>query len=149
MYTFKNILVPVDGSEFSLNAAQIAASIAEKYQAQLTLLHVISHSLDKFSIHRGEENDFNNEINKIRQQGVDILKTAVKSLGDHDTNIEMILSWGDPAKVILEEVEDKGFDLIVIGSRGLGTIRGLFLGSVTERISRAVACPVLTVKKLG
>ena len=51
-----------------------------------------------------------------------------------------------PMDMILKEVEDKDYDLIAMGSRGLGAIKGMLMGSVSERVSRAVKCPVLIVK---
>jgi len=141
---FTNILVPIDGSEFSINAARAAASIADKYSGKLTLLHAVSKPLTKTSIAELEM-----EIASLRAEGSQILATAREAIEKSEDEVETILSWGNPMDIIPEEVEDKGYDLIVMGSRGLSAIRGLLMGSVSERISRSVKCPVLIVKELS
>lgn len=138
---FNNILAPVDGSEFSLNAARVAASIANKYSGKLTLLHVISESLSNRSVA-----DLNQGIALLRAEGSRILEAAFDATGKAENEVEKALSWGNPMGIILEEVANNGYDLIVMGSRGLSPIRGLLMGSVSERITRAATCPVLIVK---
>lgn len=138
---FNNILDPVDGSEFSLNAARVAASIANKYSGKLTLLHVISESLSNRSVA-----DLNQGIALLRAEGSRILEAAFDATGKAENEVEKALSWGNPMEIILEEVANNGYDLIVMGSRGLSPIRGLLMGSVSERITRAATCPVLIVK---
>ncbi len=140
---FKNILVLVDGSEFSINAARAAASMADQYSGKLTLLHVVSKSFSKTTMP-----DLEQEIAGLRAEGNQILATAIAATGKSEDEVTAILSWGNPLDIILEEVEDKDYDLIVMGSRGLGAIKGLLMGSVSERISRSVKCPVLIVKEL-
>ncbi|MDD4767505.1 MAG: universal stress protein [Desulfotomaculaceae bacterium] len=138
---FNNVLAPIDGSEFSLNAARVAASIADKYSGKLTLLHVISESLSNSSLA-----DLNQEIALLRAEGSRILEAAFDATGKAENEVEKALSWGNPMEIILEEVANNGYDLIVMGSRGLSPIRGLLMGSVSERITRAATCPVLIVK---
>lgn len=140
---FKNVLVLVDGSEFSMNAARVASSITDNYSGKLTLLHVVSKSFTKTTMP-----DLEQEIAGLRSEGSEVLTNALKAIGKTENEVAAILSWGNPLDVILEEVEDRGYDLIVMGSRGLGAIKGMLMGSVSERISRSVRCPVLIVKEL-
>lgn len=60
------------------------------------------------------------------------------------------VSWkileGRPADKIVETAKEGGFDLIVMGSRGLGAVKEFFLGSVTDRVADTAACPVSIVK---
>lgn len=141
---FNNILVLVDGSDFSLNAAKVGASMADKYGSKLTLMHVIGKSFSKTTMP-----DLELEIAGLRAEGSQILTNALQSIGKSENEVELILSWGNPLDIILEEAGNKPYDLIVMGSRGLGTIKGLLMGSVSERVSRSVKCPVLIVKELG
>jgi nucleotide-binding universal stress UspA family protein len=141
---FNNILVLVDGSDFSLNAAKVGASMADKYGSKLTLMHVIGKSFSKTTMP-----DLELEIAGLRAEGSQILNNALLSIGKSENEVELILSWGNPLDIILEEAGNKPYDLIVMGSRGLGTIKGLLMGSVSERVSRSVKCPVLIVKELG
>ncbi|KUG03519.1 universal stress protein family [hydrocarbon metagenome] len=140
---FKNILVLVDGSEYSINAARAAASMADQYSGKLTMLHVVGKSFSKTTMP-----DLEQEIAGLRSEGSQILSSAIAATGKSEDQVEAILSWGNPLDIILEEVQDKNYDLIVMGSRGLGAIKGLLMGSVSERISRSVKCPVLIVKEL-
>jgi nucleotide-binding universal stress UspA family protein len=141
---FNNILVLVDGSDFSLNAAKVGASMADKYDSKLTLMHVIGKSFSKTTMP-----DLELEIAGLRAEGSQILTNALQSIGKSENEVELILSWGNPLDIILEEAGNKPYDLIVMGSRGLGTIKGLLMGSVSERVSRSVKCPVLIVKELA
>ena len=59
---------------------------------------------------------------------------------------ETVVREGYPATVILEESEQRGADLIVIGTRGLSGLKHLLLGSIAERVVQKAHCPVLTVK---
>ncbi len=138
---FKKILVLVDGSEFSTNATRAAASIADKFSGKLTLLHVVSKSFLKTTMP-----DLEQEIAELRAEGSQILIDAMAAIGKNEDELDTILSWGNPMDIILEEIEDEGYDLIVMGSRGLGAIKGLLMGSVSERISRSVKAPVLIIK---
>ena len=53
---------------------------------------------------------------------------------------------GRPADKIVELAKEEGFDLIVLGSRGLGNIKEFFLGGVSDRVADEAPCPVLIVK---
>lgn len=111
---FNNILVLVDGSDFSLNAAKVGASMADKYDSKLTLMHVIGKSFSKTTMP-----DLELEIAGLRAEGSQILTNALQSIGKSENEVELILSWGNPLDIILEEAGNKPYDLIVMGSRGL------------------------------
>jgi len=53
---------------------------------------------------------------------------------------------GDPAAEIIEIADKEKADLIIIGSRGLGAIKGVVLGSVSQKVTHHAACPVMIVK---
>ena len=139
---FNKILVPVDGSVYSLNAAEVGRSLAEKYAGNLTLLHVINKSITNTNV-----SDFEKELDRYRLEGIKILTNVLEAIGETEDKVEAIISWGEPMKIILEEIKDKGYDIVVMGSRGLGPIRGMLLGSVCERVSRSAKCPVVIVKE--
>jgi nucleotide-binding universal stress UspA family protein len=81
------------------------------------------------------------EINEI---GVRILNHASTML--EGTAFEQILASGDPAKMIIETAEDAGIDLIVMRGGACGTLRGVLLGSVSDRVIQHATVPVLLVK---
>lgn len=143
---FKNILVPVDGSKYSLNAAKAAITIGEKFGGKVTFLHVISKSLEANSNIKNKQAILVEKLEALRAEGYEILEKAIQSTGKDTAEIEAVLSWGNPADIIMEEIEDKEYDLVVMGSRGLGAIKGLLLGSVSERVIRSIKCPVMIIK---
>ncbi|MFQ6064459.1 MAG: universal stress protein [Candidatus Bathyarchaeia archaeon] len=61
-------------------------------------------------------------------------------------NVSTKLVEGRPSERIVEVAKEGKFDVIVMGSRGLGGIKGFFLGSVSDRVADEAACPVLIVK---
>ncbi|NIO03304.1 MAG: universal stress protein [Proteobacteria bacterium] len=65
-------------------------------------------------------------------------------MGEH---IPMVALQGDPAERIIEFAREKSVDMIVIGSRGLGPVKGLFLGSVSTKVCHLADCTCVTVKE--
>lgn len=57
------------------------------------------------------------------------------------------LEWGTPAQVIINLARNQACDLIVMGSRGLSKMSGLFLGSVSDRVAKVAPCPVMLIKE--
>lgn len=144
---FKNILVPVDGSKHSLMAAAQAVDIAEKYQASVTLLHVINISqLTGLGTMQGPPLITEGMAENLNDAGKTIIDDTLQSLPTHSVEIHTELVWGMPERAIISQVTSQSHDLIVIGSRGLSTFGGLLLGSVSDRVVHQAPCPVLVVK---
>ncbi len=144
---FKNILVPVDGSEYSNNAVKKAVAIAEKHGSNITLLHVISYS-QITNVAEGQALQVVTEamVEGIKKVGEKILQEAREIADSKDVEVNMELTWGSPAQVILEKANSKPYDLIIMGSKGHGAISGLLLGSVSNRVTHLASCPVMVVK---
>ncbi len=64
----------------------------------------------------------------------------------HNLKISKKILEGRPSDKIVETAKEGGFDLIVIGSRGLGGVKEFFLGSVSDRVADEATCPVVIVK---
>ncbi len=60
--------------------------------------------------------------------------------------VESTLERGDAAQAILEQAKKLGVDLIVLGSRGLGNVEGVLLGSVSHKVGQMAPCPCATVR---
>jgi nucleotide-binding universal stress UspA family protein len=149
---FKKILVPVDGSDFAYLAAQRAVFMAAKQGGMVTLLHVINHSRDSRGINLRPAPK-NEQIDQLEIEGLALLEKVRANLeliraAEHDDNIiiESELAWGNPAEVIVEKAKSGGYNLIVMGSRGLGALSSLLLGSVSERVVKMAPCQVLIVR---
>ncbi len=137
---FKNILLAFDGSEYSTKALTCAKSMAEQYKATLWLVHVFSHTSDLLG---GE--DFEKLFAKRKCAGQVVLDDALEKLGEPSFDIRQELLEGPEAESILKIAENSQSDLIVMGTRGLGTLKGLLLGSVSRKVIHYSTCPVMVV----
>ena len=146
------ILVPLDGSEHSDRALNFALDLAEKYSAEIVLLSVAQPFVATGPMFLTQpmmppENTviFVNEIEAAHEKMLlEALKKAKESRPN--LNISKKLVNGRPADKIVEFAKIENFDLIVMGSRGIGKIKEFFLGSVSDRVADQAHCPVLLVK---
>lgn len=144
---YSNILVPIDGSKCSIQAAVRAVDIAEKYNGTVTLLHVINPSqLTGLGPMQDPPLITEHMVASLNEAGYAIINKTIGEIGATPVEITTEVVWGSPDRVILAQVAEKPFDLVVMGSRGLGAISGLFLGSVSDRVVHRAPCPVLIVK---
>ena len=132
----KKILVATDGSEYSQRALKTAVEFARKFNAEIELLFVMQMPL-------AYESGVYNEINR---EGEQALKTTLEGIDISDITLSMKKIQGNPANVILKEVENENIDLIVMGSHGYGAIVGSIIGSVSQKVLHGAKCSVLIVK---
>ncbi len=145
----KRILVPVDGSDYSLKALDIAADLAEKYGSTVIILHVVpSNEVPEGLKKWAKTEQFLDPPEAIYEQAIAnrILEAAETRLNGNDiSSIQRATEHGDAAKQILEVAKREHADLIVLGTRGLSDIQGLVLGSVAHKVTHAAPCTVITV----
>ena len=138
---FKKILVPVDGSDYSMRAAKYAAELAKLMSGEIVLMHC--HK--SFPVVLGEPH-FQNAINKIMEKSNELVEPYRKLYQKTGISfIERILE-GPAANAICEVAKLEKLDLIVIGSRGRNKLEGLLLGSCTQRVLNMAPCPVLVIR---
>ena len=137
---FNNILLAVDGSEYSLRALGYARSLAVNYKASLWLVHVFSHTSDLLGYQ-----DFEKLYAKRKSAGQAILDDALAKLRDADFEVHAELVEGSDAEAILTLAEKHEADLIVMGTRGFGAVKGLLVGSVSRKVIHLATCPVMVV----
>ncbi len=138
----KHILLATDGSAAAERAADMAASLAIRYDAKLTVLHAY-HPVPVFL---GEPH-YSQAVERTLEGStrlVEGVSKRLRELGVKEVVTELI--EGTAADAILGMVETRKPDLVVIGSRGLGTWQGAFLGSVSMSVTQRAPCPVLVVK---
>ena len=138
------ILVPVDGSENSFRALEQAIFLATKIQeAQITVLYIIEDlpSLYIYSpkIIEKLHADYKSEYTKILERCKEIAKKS-------GININTVLLEGDPASKIIGYSEMEKFDLIIIGSRGMGKFKEVIIGSVSNKVLHHAKCSVMLVR---
>lgn len=139
----KRILVAVDGSDASLEAARMAADIALRFGAKLTLAHVVPKLLlppDVYGLTIAE-------VEKEHRAYADrLLEKAVASLDEPGIDVTTAVLYGSPAEAIAEEAAASDIGMIVVGNRGHGAVARMFLGSVSDRLVHICPKPVLVVR---
>jgi nucleotide-binding universal stress UspA family protein len=142
---FSKILVAVDGSQASMDAADQAIEMARKYNSELIALHVILSDTTIFGTNPPQHID---EIKQQAQQYLD--KTKQKLPNQHDNNnIQMrteLISSATAVGGIVGFAEKENIDLIVVGTRGRSGFKKLLLGSVASGVVNYAHCPVMVVK---
>jgi nucleotide-binding universal stress UspA family protein len=140
------ILVPVDFSEASRNAACYARALARRTGARLSLLHVVDPvSFDYSMVGASEE-----VMRELSQARAAHARRAIDTLVDSASAVNRELSEGDPATEILQRIESDETDLLVMSTRGAGAVkRVLGVGSVTLHVLASAECPVLTALDFG
>jgi nucleotide-binding universal stress UspA family protein len=151
---FKKILAPIDGSKPSSNALLKALELAKTHGSEVEILHVMTFTEDA---PKDPENAANIDsppewidsyVSRVKKNDENMLKDAVihsKTIAPNN-KITSKLLIGKPGDEITHEAEQGGFDLIVIGSRGLGGLKELVLGSVSHQVVNESKIPVLVVK---
>lgn len=172
----EKILVATDGSSHAAKAVDLAASLAAQYGAKLKIVHVLMHgrppeelqrmaevenlvrhvqstmpAMDNVPatmagiFHETESASRTGEIvAAIGDKLLDGAATAAREAGATDVETEVLT--GDYADQIIKAAEKDGADMIVMGSRGLGDLKGLLVGSVSHKVSQHAKCTVVSVK---
>ncbi len=162
---FRTILVPVDFSPYASEALQYAATIAERFDATLLVLHVIDKDFQTVVVHqragrRGlpspllgpfagtldvTTGDTETMVIDLREQAEATLQHFIPA-DLSKLSIEQRVKVGQPFEQILETAKREAVDLIGMGTHGRTGLGHVMLGSVAERVVRLALCPVLTVK---
>lgn len=146
----KTILVPLDGSDHAFKALDFASDLAEKYDAALLVLYVVTkHELPESVRRFAQVEHIEGPPTWIYDEVVakNVLVEAQNRAQRKGVNsIETLISDGNPAKLIVEVAGSKNADLIIMGTRGLSDIKGLFMGSIAHKVNQMASCTVVTVK---
>jgi len=150
---YKRLLVAVDGSEQSYKALDHAVAIAEKFGSELKFLTVVpSTSLyfftDESALLFGDSRNISNYQDRIRSIYYNILTDAeAKVRSEHaDITVSTILMDGRPSSTIVDVAEKEGCDMIVMGCRGIGGIKGWVIGSTSHMVASSCKKPVMIIK---
>ncbi|WP_333839089.1 universal stress protein [Pelomicrobium sp.] len=139
------LLVPVDGSENSLRAVDFVIKKAGWYRepVEIHLLNVqppiVSGNVTMF-ISQDQLNDY------YQEEGLKALASARAKLDAARVPYKHHILVGDPAEMITRFARERGCDQILMGTRGLGAIGSLLLGSVATKVIHLADVPVLLVK---
>ena len=138
---FKHIVLAVDGSQHSLQAVDCARSLAECYGAKITLVHAYPRTSDL-----RDADHYDTLLSRRKSAGQEILNEARRRMGDTSIQLEEDLLEGPAADAIINAARTHNAELIVMGTRGKGSIEGLLFGSVSTKVSHYAPCTVMVVR---
>jgi nucleotide-binding universal stress UspA family protein len=145
---FTKILLASDGSECAMKAAEAVAELAKKFNASVTVIHVFTLPTSVAPFVGAPGLDLDPAL--VNRYAEDVQNAVARRTGRilEEAGVPYAIRQevGHPAEVIIRVAEQDGYDLIVVGSRGLSEIRSFFLGSVSDKVSHHAHCPVLIVK---
>lgn len=172
---FKTILVPTDGSVHAKKAVDLAGDLAATHGAKIVLLHVLLRGHMPEGLmraaqveHLGESHETPRNLVNIPQEimarvegkkgtqlplevldfiGKRVLASAERACRDKGVEaVELVVEEGNPTEIILDYAKRTNADMIVMGSRGLSTLKGLLMGSTSTQVSQLADCTCVTVK---
>ena len=152
MIQLKRVLFPTDFSSASESAREYALTLAERFDAELHLLHVIHDWVERMP-----EFGMGLSVPAWAEQGParrrDLEESAIRQLPaltpsgwSEQHRVTIAVKEGEPFVEIVKYAREHEIDLIVIGTHGRGAVAHALLGSVAERVVRKAPCPVLTVR---
>lgn len=120
---YSNILVGTDGSKTAAIAVARAVDVARATGAKVTII----------------------SVDRAERAGKVVQEEAAK-FADTGVAIQTKTIEGDPASALVQEAEDGGYDLLVVGNKGMTGASRFFLGSVPNKVSHHVPCALLIVR---
>lgn len=139
----RRLLVPVDGSEGSIKAAQFAGNLVRDAGGEVILLYVYdvpaASTMGLTALIRSQLDDSGARVAQ------DSFHRAQQALGEIEP-IERLVELGHPATKIVEAATKHRVTEVVMGSRGRSPVKELLLGSVSERVAHTAPCPVTIVR---
>ena len=154
----KKILYTTDLSQNARHAFSYAVSLANRYDAGVTILHVledISPTADSMVINIIGHKKCEELRGRTENEVLDTIKTRLTKFCD-DVQAELpscpfitdniMVKIGNPVDEILLEVENNSYDMVVMGAHGHGVLAGALMGSVSRRVVRRCKTPVLVVR---
>lgn len=143
---YRRILLAVDGSPHSERAIAAAADLAGLVAgAALLVVHVL-RPVDPSALNSSNPLHFKDLVDRQRADGEELVASVRSRLEEQGIAVDSRVMWGNPAGKLVEQAEEWGAELIIMGSRGLSAWKGLLLGSTSHQTIQESNCPVLVVK---
>ncbi len=144
------VLLATDGSQSSFKAVDKTIQLVKNMKAEVTVLTVV-HDAPFYQFYDGLSAEHLVAVQKSIEEGAEkrareILNKTANRFRENGLEVNTILKKGHPAEVICQVAEEGRFDFVVMGSRGLGGIKELLLGSVSNRVVHCAKCSVLIVR---
>ena len=140
---FTKILVPVDGSDNSYKALEAALVLSEKLGSNISVVNV----MEQVPItHIESEKLLSELLEAYKKENQEILSKCSDIADQKGITIKTVLLQGNPAPVILDYSKKENFDLVIMGSRGMGKFKELILGSVSSKIVHHSPCAIMIIR---
>ncbi len=139
----KKILIPTDGSDYSVRAAEYGINLAKMLGAEIMVVYVIDTVVLDQVVKATQREDVDRELKQDGQRYAEYIVGLAEKAGVKATSF---LSRGRPFEQIVHIARGFGIDLIVMGTYGRRGAERILIGSVAERVIEYSSCPVLVVK---
>ena len=140
---FTKILVPVDGSDNSYKALEAALVLSEKLGSNISVVNV----MEQVPItHIESEKLLGELLEAYKKENQEILSKCSDIAHQKGITIKTVLLQGNPAPVILDYSKKENFDLVIMGSRGMGKFKELIIGSVSSKIVHHSPCAIMIIR---
>jgi nucleotide-binding universal stress UspA family protein/rubrerythrin len=160
---YRRIMVPLDNSEYSNCAAELAVALGECFGASLTGSHVYAAKMHDYRFKQmeytlPEEYQDEHELERQRKIHDSLISMGLQLISDSYIDVmeskcrerglafERKMFDGRTFQPLVEDIKQSGYDLVVMGALGLGAVKDSLIGSVTERVVRRVSTDVLVTK---
>jgi len=137
----KRILVPIDGSEFSARAVDKAVELQKAFGSEITLMNVID--LHRYIYLTDVPDELVRQVKEIR---TNLLRDAKSKFGENADKVQTLTLEGDPAETIIDQISNNNYDLVIMGSHGMGKVRRFLIGSVAHKVLQEINIPILIVR---
>lgn len=149
MITLERILFPTDFSECGRAAEKYAQALAERFGAELHILHVLADVAMMLPEPASALSLPQNYLVDMKLEAEQALDKILPERAGGGSRTIRATRMGNAFVEIVDYADEKNIDLIVLGTHGRGGLAHMFLGSVAERVVRKAHCPVLTVRPTG
>ncbi|MBI5695838.1 MAG: universal stress protein [Nitrospirae bacterium] len=136
---WKNIILPTDGSRFSDAAVERAIDLAKSFGGGI-------HAVSVVDVNEEFQAEAPDAVSKLIQRAKALLESVKARAEAAGVKVDIAVIEGSPAESIAGMVEDRGADMVIMGSHGKTGLKRLLMGSVTEKVIGLVGCPVLVVR---
>jgi len=151
---FVKLLVCIDGSENSQKCVEVAAKMIDDCTVnEVALIHVHESAQffpdywqGKYPFSKEEKEQLNKLDKRVKEERQKIFAEPLKLLNGKNIKVETMFKVGHPAQVIAETADSEGCEIVVIGRRGSGGVKKLFMGSVSSTVLQMVKTNILIVK---
>jgi nucleotide-binding universal stress UspA family protein len=143
---FKKILLAVDGSGHSNKVIETGVEMAVKFGAEIVILNTYFIP-ERFNAHESSHYTYLRKIEEsMVKHGTDLLSSLKSELEAKGIKVKTFLEKGPASTKIITKAASEECDLIIVGTRGLGNVTSLIIGSTSNYVLHHASCPVLLTK---